>query len=85
MGRRPKSDEEIGYAGIHHRLRRLFAGKSCSVCGSGLNIQAALKHEATETRMGSNGFRYSINLDDYLPLCLRDHRRYDLGKDADIL
>lgn len=81
MSKPHKTDDEIGYSGIHHRLRKLFQGKSCYVCGSKDQIQVALKHQAENVRIGANGFRFSVNLDDYFPLCVTHHRQYDLGID----
>lgn len=75
----------VGYNTMHHRLR-LYRGRAtgyiCMHCGS-LAQQWAYDHADPDERIGDAGrgrrFRYSTDLNHYIPLCRRCHRRFDLA------
>lgn len=80
-GRNPwnknKHSDTIGYHGIHHITRQLFAGAKCSMCGGTNKIESALRKEATTVYYSKEGWKYSRDVKDYFPLCAKCHRLYD--------
>lgn len=67
--------DEVGYYGMHYRLRRDVDLSACCVCGEQGRVEAALltgrgNHE-------ENGLSYSVDAEDYVPMCVRCHRLYD--------
>lgn len=75
-----KPDALITYNSAHYRVKRL-KGKpgdhACVLCG----CQAyswALKHEAALTHPSPDG-PFSGDPEDYVAMCARCHKRYDLG------
>lgn len=73
-GLRWKGDE-VSYFGMHLRLKRDLDLTECLNCGSIREVQAALIHGRGNKMHGN--LRYSVRTDDYMPLCVRCHSRYD--------
>ena len=62
--------DDIGYRGLHYWIQKI-RGKAlwCSWCGSCRNIQwANISHE------------YKRDIYDWLALCVKCHRKHDLGR-----
>lgn len=72
---------EPSYFTLHKRLAFDLAKQACLVCGRADRLHSALRADAPEERMrvGPRGLRYSLSVDDYVPLCARCHSRYDHG------
>lgn len=68
--------DAVGYQGAHHRMRAALAESACGCCGSTSDVDCALRHDAQEVREDRVG-RYSVNQDDYWPLCRPCHKTYD--------
>jgi len=69
---------EPTYRAMHVRARKHLEGQSCAHCGNP-EIVAALRHDSTPVarRLSPEGLLYSLNLDDYFPLCRLCHARHD--------
>ncbi len=80
-GKRRK--DAVGYAGTHDRAN-VALPRVCAHCGTSEGrLECALDHEnvpARNLRRGMNGSRelaYSIDVADYMRLCVPCHRRFD--------
>jgi hypothetical protein len=84
--------DDAGYAAVHSRLRRLRGRPArCAHCGSeGSQIQWALdwsrvtdvRYEEVRRRGRVDRLPYSVSPSDYIGLCLRCHRAFDLANAA---
>lgn len=79
------TDRSVGYRGMHVRLNTLRGKASqhdCVECGGQAQEWALLPGAGTHTEF-RNGrqYYYSLNVDDYVPLCCKDHRIMDLRND----
>ena len=64
--------KNVGYYGIHHWVNNnKGTPKKCEICG----IESAKKYE-----WANKDHKYKRNLNDYLRMCTRCHRKYDLNK-----
>jgi hypothetical protein len=74
--------DRIGLAAAHDRVRALrgYAREhKCVECG-GQARDWALSHDVEETCVAPRtGRLYSLNIDDYMPMCRRCHVHYDHG------
>lgn len=72
--------DEVGYSGLHIRLRREQGNArefSCVQCGAGAD-QWALNHSHPSSCIDSRtGLRFSLDPDAYDPLCHSCHRKRD--------
>lgn len=67
------------YARIHYAARKAISDR-CENCGA-QPVQAALRPKAHVEHLRidpATGCRYSLRVDDYLPLCVPCHRRIDI-------
>ena len=75
--------EEVGYNGVHIRLRSEHGPAkdyTCDHCG-GEADDWAYTHEDPDERISSDGLAYSVaGRDFYIPLCRLCHRRFDVGR-----
>ena len=77
--------EEPSYRGMHFRLERMRGKASeyeCENCGEQAAEWALLPGAATHSTYRKDKGRYyhfSLDLDDYVPLCRKDHRIMDLN------
>ena len=69
--------DDVGYMGMHHRLRKQMAGRACMECGKEGYVEAALDKNAKSVIVDADGRTFSRNADDYKPLCASHHRLYD--------
>ena len=73
--------DAVGYAGVHSRLR-VERGKAaeqiCVRCGGSADEWAYDHAAPNEQQDETTGKPYSTDLSHYLPLCLADHRRFDV-------
>jgi hypothetical protein len=81
-GRAPEYTEgtACGYVKIHRDVRKIMKA-ACELCGSGDQLQAALRHNAPAERLlidPTTGCLYSTETCDYHALCIPCHRRLDL-------
>jgi hypothetical protein len=68
------------YERVHHAVRKKIP-RVCCTCGSTSNVQAALKADADSGTLRQDprtGCLYSVDLNDYQPLCVCCHRRIDM-------
>jgi hypothetical protein len=74
----------IGYSGAHRRLRSALgpaAAHPCTRCGTVPAAQWALIHGSPRQRTdATTGLHYSPDPQDYQPLCVSCHKRYDLAE-----
>lgn len=69
------------YGGAHDRIdyqRGKPAEHSCEVCGKPA-AHWALSHETPLIEIDGRGRRYSLDVMDYIAMCVSCHRRYDMG------
>lgn len=75
----------VTYRSAHTRTearRGKASSHVCDHCGSCAQ-QWALSHDAKSVLWGSDGkslMAYSVNEEDYMPLCKSCHKKYDLGE-----
>lgn len=71
--------DNAGFATAHDRIRAERGKASdcdCVSCGRPAR-DWALRHDAEQTKVARNGRVYSLNVDDYMPMCRRCHWHYD--------
>lgn len=71
--------EEVGYFGLHDRLRRergSARGEKCIDCGARAE-HWSYDHLCGSERIDSTGLPYSTNLDHYDPRCIPCHNKFD--------
>lgn len=72
--------DEISYFTAHDRLRRWRGPASeCVHCSSSGPYQWAYDREKAKKRLVEDGMPYSPDVNDYIPLCVSCHKRYDLS------
>lgn len=72
--------EIVGYVGAHKRHRKTIDRSKCVECGSTKKIELSLIQGSgtlQDTTKGHYGKWYSLDPNDYRPLCASCHRRYD--------
>jgi hypothetical protein len=70
--------DDIGYGGMHERLRAALRGKPCAHAdGSCAGPVHSALIRGCATRRSPEGLRYSTRIEDYMPLCESHHVRYD--------
>ena len=72
------TDDEVTYAGMHHRLRMArgkAGGHQCSNC-SEQAAHWAYDNGDPEERI-ENDLRFSVKPEHYTPLCASCHKRFD--------
>ncbi len=69
--------DAASYEAVHHRL----GGKRppCTACGATQNLHWALNHQTCSTPQTSSRGPYSTRREDYISLCARCHRKFDLA------
>ena len=85
--RRQKWDQgysggEASYDAVHQRLTRVERKSICAICGRPERTEMALIHgrgDRTDAFGKNRGRVYSIDLDDYIEMCVPCHRTYDKG------
>lgn len=74
--------DDAGYSAAHDRLRTDMGQASthpCTDCGQRA-LHWSYNHTAGDNeRIGSDGYPYSLDADDYSPRCVPCHKRYDLA------
>lgn len=72
--------DDVGYAGLHARLKKLLPAE-CAHCGATENLDVALRHEAPWAILKvDHELAYSLRAEDYLRLCRPCHLAYDLPR-----
>jgi len=71
--------DEPGYAAVHLRVQKPNRGKPCANCGTSEGITQALRHDGSPSarRVERGRGSYSIQVEDYVPLCWSCHALYD--------
>jgi hypothetical protein len=72
--------DDVGYTGMHDRLRSWFGSASdrlCAVCG-GSAAQWSYDHADPDEKASPYG-PYSVDTDHYRALCVPCHKRFDLA------
>lgn len=78
-------DRAIGYGGAHDRAKALFGPASSHICVScdGQATDWAYTHtDPAEMIDPDLGLPYSADVSHYMPLCVRCHKRFDVGRVA---
>jgi hypothetical protein len=69
---------DIGYGGVHQRVRRALGRASTYLCPCGEPADHwAYDHADQDERRSEDGLLYSTDLAHYMPMCARCHRRLD--------
>jgi hypothetical protein len=82
----PRGTDDVGYAGAHFRVVRLRGDAhehACAHCG-GPATQWAYDHADPDEQVavqyrGRGDYPYSLDVEHYLPLCVRCHRLFDVS------
>ena len=72
--------EAVGYGGAHQRVKKLHGPPSahrCVDCGECATEYAFNNSDGPDVRVGERGLRYSVNPEDYDPVCRSCHRQRD--------
>lgn len=74
--------DDVGYDAMHRRAKKVHADQPCAHADETCTrrMAAAFRHNTPEqfVRINpTNGCRYSIRIEDYMPLCTAHHGRYD--------
>ncbi len=77
-----REGDDVGYSTVHSRARKILAHSPCAHADDTCEgaIQAALSHDASADFLkidATTGCPYSTRVEDYKPLCVSHHRRYD--------
>jgi hypothetical protein len=77
--------DQVSYSGAHRRVRTILgpaAAHPCARCGTVPAAQWALIHGSPRQRTDPDdtGLPYSPDSQDYQPLCVSCHKRYDLAE-----
>ena len=82
-----KRSREPGYSSLHKRLageRGPACGFLCVECGADAEGWAWTHRISDDTRWAADGRGYSLNAEDYAPMCVSCHRRFDVSAARDL-
>lgn len=78
----PWLGDQVGYAGAHIRLRKTrgrASDRACVDCKSPAQ-QWSYNHAAEDERIGTRGYPYSLDPNEYSPRCVPCHKAFDLSR-----